>query len=164
METVYGRPFNEIISRKLWKPAGMAGDARMMTDRVGDAIASQGLYARVFDLARFGELYRNGGRTTSGRQVVPRRWVRASTTMTGVSKGQYAWQWWRGGLPDAFEASGFEGQKITVSPKACLTGVRLSHTLGANMKSGAFAVEMGGEEWSAVVRAVAAHLGGCRRR
>ncbi len=77
-EKVYGKPFNQVIAEKLWQPTGMAGDARMLTDRVGDAIASQGLYSRIFDLARFGELYRNGGRTPDGRQVVSTRLGRAS--------------------------------------------------------------------------------------
>jgi CubicO group peptidase (beta-lactamase class C family) len=171
LETVYRKPFNEIISAKLWKPAGMAGDARVMTDRVGDAIASQGLYSRIFDLARFGELFRHGGRTPGGRQVVPASWVRESTTMTAISKGQYAYQWWAGPTPASYEASGFQGQKISVSPSDCLTGVRLSHTLGATLRPGGgdpadpssygFAVEMGSEEWSAVYRAVAKRLGAC---
>lgn len=172
LEEVYGQPFNEIVSEQLWVPAGMAGDARVMTDRVGDAVASQGLYSRVFDLARFGELFRNGGRTPGGRQVVPERWVRASTTMTGPSAGEYAWQWWSGPLPASYEASGFQGQKISVAPAACLTGVRLSHTLGGDLRPGdgdpadpasyGFAIESGGAEWAAVYRAVARHLGGCR--
>ena len=160
MEKVYGKPFNQVISEKLWAPTGMAGDARILTDRAGDAIASQGLYARVFDLARFGELFRNGGRTPDGRQVVPERWVRESTTMTAVSQGDYAYQWWAGPTPGAYEASGFQGQKIAVSPAHCLTGVRLGHTLGANMSDG-FAVEMGGGEWGALYRAVADRLGTC---
>src|SRR3712207_5133128 len=141
----------------------MDGDARILTDRAGDAIASQGLYARVFDLARFGELYRNGGRTPDGRRIVSQKWVRDSTTMTGISKGEYAWQWWLGPTPRSHEASGFQGQKISVSPDHCMTGVRLSHTLGANFSSGSFAVEMGSEEWSAVYRAVAQRLGTCDR-
>src|SRR3712207_6265553 len=71
VEKVYGKPFAELVSEKLWQPAGMDGDARMLTDRVGDAIASQGLYSRVFDLARFGELLRNGGRTPEGPGSAP---------------------------------------------------------------------------------------------
>ena len=142
-------------------PAGMAGDARMMTDRVGDVFASQGLYSRVFDLARFGELYRNGGRTPDGRQVVSSQWVGESTTMSALSGGSYAYQWWAGPTPGSFEASGFQGQKISVSPDHCLIGVRLSHTLGANLSSGSFEVEAGGAEWDAVYRAVAERLGAC---
>lgn len=160
LERLYGKPFNAVISEKLWKPVGMAGDARVMTDRVGDAIASQGLYSRIFDLARFGELFRQGGRTPDGRQIVSRAWVRESTTMSALSKGDYAYQWWFAGLPGSFEASGFQGQKISVAPAECVTGVRLSHTLGAKLQNG-FEVEMGGAEWTEVYKAVAKRLGGC---
>jgi CubicO group peptidase (beta-lactamase class C family) len=167
LEKVYGRPFNEIISEKLWKPAGMAADAKVMTDRVGDAVASQGLYSRIHDLARFGELFRNDGRTPAGTRVVSKRWVRESTTMNAISQGQYAYQWWAGATPKGYEASGFEGQKITVAPESCVTGVRLAHQLGADTRPGddttpGFAVEMGGEEWTTVYRAVLEELGGCR--
>jgi CubicO group peptidase (beta-lactamase class C family) len=158
-ETVYRKPFNEIISEKLWIPVGMEADARMMTDRVGDAIASQGLYSRVFDLARFGELFRNDGRTPDGRQIVSRSWVREATTMTRVSEGKYAYQWWSG-EDGGYKASGFQGNKISVTPQTCLTGVRLSHTLGANLSDG-FEVEMGADEWAAAYKAVNARLGGC---
>lgn len=172
-ETVYGKPFNEVIAEKLWQPAGMAGDARILTDRVGDAIASQGLYARVFDLARFGELFRREGRTPEGRQVVPRSWVRESTTHTELSKGRYAYQWWSGPTPGSYQASGFQGQKISVSPDHCLVGVRLSHAFGLDTRPddgpitdpGAygFGTEFAADEWNAMYRAVAAHLGTCPR-
>lgn len=170
-ETVYGKPFNEIVSEKLWQPAGMAGDARILTDRVGDAIASQGLYSRVFDLARFGELFRHGGRTPDGVQVVPEAWTRESTTMTEVSRQRYAYQWWAGPTPGSYQASGFQGQKISVSPDHCLTGVRLSHAFGLDTRPGdkpaddpdayGFGTEFAGEEWNQMYRAVAAHLGTC---
>ena len=172
LEEVYDKPFNRVISQKLWKPMGMDGDAMVMTDRLGDAVASQGLYSRIFDLARFGELFRNGGVTPDGKRVVPANWVKRSTTMTANSGGGYAFQWWAGPTRGSYEASGFQGQKITVSPAHCLTGVRLSHTLGGNLRPGGgdpadpasygFEVEMGGGEWSAVYRAVAKHLGTCK--
>ncbi|MTD45817.1 serine hydrolase [Conexibacter sp. W3-3-2] len=170
-EEVYGKPFNEVLGEKLWRPAGMAGDARILTDRAGDAIASQGLYARVFDLARFGELFRRGGRTPEGRQVVPESWTRTSTRMTDLSRGRYALQWWAGPTPDSYQASGFQGQKISVSPAHCLTGVRLSHAFGLDSRPGdgpptdpdayGFGTEFAAEEWNALYRAVAARLGTC---
>ena len=172
-ETVYGMPFNEVISEKLWKPAGMAGDARILTDRVGDAIASQGLYSRVFDLARFGELFRNGGRTPEGRRVVPEEWTHESTQLTDISKKRYAYQWWAGPTPGSYQASGFQGQKISVSPDHCMTGVRLSHAFGIDSRpengpvtdpgAWSFGTEFHADEWNAMYSAVAAHLGTCDR-
>lgn len=173
-ERVYDKPFNQIISEKLWQPAGMDGDARMLTDRVGDAIASQGLYSRVFDLARFGELLRNDGRTPEGRQVVTAAWVGDMTTLLDAPKGAYGYQTWIGPMPGTFQASGFQGQKISVAPGNCLVGVRLSHSFGLDTRPGdgpaekpdsyGFGTEFHAKEWNAMYRAVATHLGGCEPR
>jgi CubicO group peptidase (beta-lactamase class C family) len=169
IETVFDRPFNEVISTELWQPAGMATDARILVDRQGDAIASQSLYARMHDLTRFGELYRNGGVTPEGHRVVSEQWVRDSVTFSANSGGQYGYQWWRGATEDSYMASGFQGNKITVSPDSCLVGVRISHQLGADLApdgdmhdpdAWGFAVEMGGEEWDTLFRAVVDELGG----
>ena len=172
-EKVYGKPFNRIISEKLWQPAGMDGDARILTDRQGDAIASQGLYSRVFDLARFGELLRNRGATPEGRQVVPAAWVDDMTTLLDAPKGAYGYQTWIGPMPGTFQASGFQGQKISVARENCLVGVRLSHSFGLDSRPGdgpasdpgsyAFGTEFHAQEWNAMYRAVAGHLGTCRR-
>lgn len=173
-EKVYGKPFSQIVSEKLWVPAGMAGDARILTDRAGDAIASQGLYSRVFDLARFGELLRNDGHTPEGRQVVPAAWVRDMTTLLDAPKGAYGYQTWIGPMAGAFQASGFQGQKISVAPAHCLTGVRLSHSFGLDTRPGdgpaekpesyGFGTEFHAKEWNAMYRAVAEHVGGCEPR
>ena len=172
-EKVYGKPFNEIISEKLWQPAGMDGDARILTDRVGDAIASQGLYSRVFDLARFGELLRNDGRTPEGRRVVPAAWIRDMTTLLEAPKGAYGYQTWVGPMAGTFQASGFQGQKISVAPDHCLVGVRLSHAFGLDTRpddgpandpaSYGFGTEFHAKEWNAMYRAVADTLGPCDR-
>ena len=172
-EKVYGKPFNQIISEELWQPAGMDGDARILTDRQGDALASQGLYSRVFDLARFGELLRNGGRTPEGRQVVPAAWVHDMTTLLDAPKGAYGYQTWIGPMPGTFQASGFQGQKISVAPSHCLVGVRLSHSFGLDSRPGdgpapdptsyGFATEFHAKEWNAMYKAVAEHLGPCTR-
>jgi len=161
LETRYGQSFAQLLSEKLWQPAGMAGDALVMTDRAGDAVASQGLYARSHDFARLGELFRHNGTTAEGNRVVAADWVREATVFTGVSGGRYGYQWWQGATPDGFSAVGFQGNRITVSPANCLTGVRLSHTLSAQVGSGGAAIDDGGEEWNAVYRAVATRLGGC---
>ena len=172
LERLYGKDFETILQDELWQPMGADGDAVMTSDRVGDVVASHGLFARPHDFARFGELLRNGGRTPEGRQVVPADWVRAMTTMTEVSGGQYGLQTWAHPIaaPDAYTAAGFQGQKITVMPSDCMTGVRTSHALGADVRNGevtdpaayGFSVVTYEEEWQTMLRAVADALGGCR--
>lgn len=165
LERLYGTTFEKILQRKLWRPMGASGDAVMTADRVGSVIASHGLFARPHDFARFGELLRLRGRTADGRRVLPASWVRAMTTMTKVSKGKYGLQTWahRIAAPDAFSASGFQGQKITVLPSDCLTAVRMSHAFGADLSEGV-STEFYAEEWQTMLRAVADHLGPCRRQ
>lgn len=164
LERLYGRTFERILQRELWRPMGAEDDAVMTSDRVGSVVASHGLFARPHDFARFGELLRLRGATADGRRVLPPRWVRAMTTMTKVSKGKYGLQTWAHPIaaPDAFSASGFQGQKITVLPSDCLTAVRMSHAFGADLSEGV-STEFYAEEWQTMLRAVADHLGGCRR-
>ena len=170
-ELIYDQDFETILQEKLWQPMGADGDAVMTSDRIGDVVASHGLFARPHDFARFGEVLRNGGRTPEGRQVVPAEWVKAMTTMTEVSGGIYGLQTWAHPIaaPDAFTASGFQGQKITVMPSDCMTGVRTSHALGADVRDGeitdpaayGFTVTTYEEEWQTMLRAVADAVGGC---
>ena len=99
------------------------------------------------------------------RQACPAAaWVEAMTTMTKVSGGKYGLQTWAHPIaaPDAFSASGFQGQKITVLPSDCLTAVRTSHAFGADLSDGA-GTEFYAEEWQTMLRAVADALGGCPR-
>lgn len=172
-ELLYGTTFEKVLERKLWQPMGAEGDAVMTSDRVGSVIASHGLFARPHDFARFGELLRNGGKTSDGRRVLPAKWVEAMTTMTEVSGGRYGLQTWahRIAAPDAYSASGFQGQKITVLPSDCLTAVRTSHAFGADLRDGEATdpaaygpgTEFYAEEWQTMLRAVADALGGCPR-
>ncbi|WP_162140686.1 serine hydrolase domain-containing protein [Jongsikchunia kroppenstedtii] len=167
LEKLYHQSFADVLSDQLWKPLGMEAPAYIMTDSTGAAVASEELFARPNDLARFGEMMRNGGVNTQGRRILSAAYVQASTTGmkqgakdTGdAPAGGYGYQWWQGPTPDSFQANGFQGNYITVQPSQCLTGVRLGHTAAFD-SNGNFA-DQANPEWSAVFRAVAARLGGC---
>lgn len=171
LEEVYGRPFAQIASEKLWQPLGMEADASIITDRHGRAIASQGLYAVPYDLARFGELFRNGGRTPDGRQIVSEAWVEEATNLAGPenrSNGEYAYQWWINPADaEGYRASGFQGNYISVSPSWCTVSVRMGHTLGLaqtppeERAETPTRVELGDDEYHAMLAAVLPALGGC---
>ncbi|NNL67042.1 MAG: serine hydrolase, partial [Myxococcales bacterium] len=75
---VTGMTLAEYTERTLWQPMQMQYDAYWITDEPGMELAFGGLNVTLRDYARFGELYRNGGRW-NGRQVVPEAWVAAST-------------------------------------------------------------------------------------
>lgn len=168
LENVYGQSFAQVLSEKVWVPAGMEGDANIMTDRLGGAVASEELFAHPRDFARFGELMRNGGVASNGHRVVSAQWVAdATTNLRGpvedsgdIAPTAYGYLWWGGATPGGFQADGFQGQYVTVDPGQCLTGVRLAHTIELDPTTGDFAGQEN-PEWHAVYRAVADRLGGC---
>jgi CubicO group peptidase (beta-lactamase class C family) len=107
-----------------------------------------GLFTTARDAARFGELFRNGGRAVDGTQVIPEAWVRASwdySEETGGPRG-YMWPKWVAGST----ASGFGGQLISVAPDLDMAGVRFGNDPVDSIAP---------DEWDAVYLAIAQALG-----
>ncbi len=149
LENVYDDSYSTILSEKLWQPAGMESDALIMVDREGHAFASMGLFATAHDMARFGELFRNGGRNLGGEQVVPEAWVAASSDYseeTGGPRG-YMWPEWSAG----YSAAGFGHQRVSVAPALNMVGVRFGNDPVDSIAPG---------EWEALYLAVADALVG----
>jgi CubicO group peptidase (beta-lactamase class C family) len=148
LERVYDDSYSTILSEKIWQPAGMESDALIMVDRVGNAFASMGLFATVKDAARFGELYRNGGRNIHGEQVVPEAWVKASTDYSEETGGPRGYQWAR--WSNGYNAQGFGHQRIGVAPALDMVGVRFGNDPVDSIAP---------KEWEALYLAVADELG-----
>jgi CubicO group peptidase (beta-lactamase class C family) len=77
-------------------------------------------------LLAFGELYRNGGRTKDGRQLVPEAWIAQSwavRTQSRFSGDGYGYGWFtrRIGGHDVHFAWGFGGQMLYIVPDLQLT-------------------------------------------
>ena len=125
LENVYADSYATILSEKLWQPAGMESDALIMVDREGSAFASMGLFVTAKDAARFGELFRNGGRNLEGEQVVPEAWVAASSDYSEETGGPRGYQWapWSEG----YTAVGYGHQRISVAPALDMVGVRFGN-------------------------------------
>jgi CubicO group peptidase (beta-lactamase class C family) len=87
------------------------------------------------DLARFGYLFLRQG-VWKGRQIVPKEWVRESTTSyseTGNGEG-YGYMWWI--EPEGFSARGAGGHYVVVLPKQDLVVVhRVNTDVGENSVS-----------------------------
>jgi CubicO group peptidase (beta-lactamase class C family) len=87
--------------------------------------ASGNLEMTPRDMAKFGQLYLDGG-VWAGQQVVSSEWVEASTSPHAWSGWSgYGYTWWLGylsGLP-AYWGSGLGGQKIYVVPDLALVVV-----------------------------------------
>jgi len=146
LERLYDDSYSTILSDKIWQPAGMESDALIMVDREGHAFASMGLFATARDAARFGELFRNGGRSIDGVQVVPEAWVDASSDYSeaGGPRG-YQWAPWSAG----FSAVGYGHQRIGVAPELDLVSVRFGNDPVDTIAP---------KEWEAISLAVADHL------
>lgn len=130
LERAAGKPYPAMVSELLWQPMGAEREAEVTTDGVGAARAAGGICVTLRDLARFGELMRNGGKA-AGRQVIPAAWVedirnngdpapwRASDIVKFLPRGRYRSQWYIiGNDHDAYCGIGIHGQWVYVDPKA----------------------------------------------
>ena len=152
LERVYARPYAEILSEKIWQPAGMRDDALVMVDRLGNTFASMGLMATPRDMLRFGELFRNGGRSLDGRQIVPEAWVEASHNYDKANGGGprgYMWPHWGGVDSGNYTAAGYGHQRVSVGPSLNMVGVRFGNDPVDSIAP---------KEWEAVLTAVGHYL------
>ncbi|MGB1581678.1 MAG: serine hydrolase domain-containing protein [Nevskiales bacterium] len=148
LENVYARPYAEILSEKIWKPAGMQDDALVMIDRLGNTFASMGLMATPRDMIRFGELFRNGGRSLDGKQIVPQAWTEASHNYDKANGGGprgYMWPHWGGVESGNYTAAGYGHQRVSVAPSLNMVGVRFGNDPVDTVAP---------KEWEAVLTAV----------
>jgi CubicO group peptidase (beta-lactamase class C family) len=134
-----GRSITDYMQEKLVEPLGISSPAYWLVDSAGMEVAFAGLVMTARDYAKFGELYRNGGRWR-GKQIVPKSWVDASLTSDAdhLQPGRpvvgsraldlgYGYQWW---LPASdfgeFTAIGVYNQFVYVSPSKKTVVVKLS--------------------------------------
>lgn len=152
LENVYARPYAEILSEKIWQPAGMQDDALVMIDRLGNTFASMGLMATPRDMLRFGEIFRNGGRSIDGKQIVPQAWVAASHNYdkdNGGGPRGYMWPHWGGVESGNYTAAGYGHQRVSVAPSLNMVGVRFGNDPVDTIAPA---------EWEAVLTAVGQYL------
>ena len=120
----------------LFERLGMAS-AILEPDAAGTFTGSSFMYATAQDWAKFGLLYLQDG-YWQGEQILPPGWVKYSTTPNSTDPS-YAAHFWRqtpmsftsphrssGAWPqDAYLASGYQGQLMTIIPSLDLVVVRL---------------------------------------
>ncbi|MEU4538220.1 serine hydrolase [Streptosporangium sp. NPDC023825] len=127
-----GTPYHKYVEKKIWQPAGMESTARIDKDSAGDSLGYCCYHATDRDFARFGLLYLRDGKA-AGRQVVPRSWVKKSTTPSASFNTGYGLHWWLGdGDQGDFMAAGFGGQYIYVSPRHGVVVVKSTVSTSAN--------------------------------
>ena len=123
----------------------MEQDAYYQVDATGTAFAGGGLNASLRDMARFGEMMRNGGKWHR-KQIVPAEVVediRFGSNPAPFAASEYGkklpgWSyrnmWWVSNNPNgAFMARGVHGQAIYIDPTAEMVIVRVaSNPLASN--------------------------------
>lgn len=115
-----GQRFYDFVINNIFQPLEITQyDAWLMKN---DLHAGSSLYLTMRGMAKFGQLYLNGG-LWKGQQVVPEYWTELSTQQH-VSQGniRYGYQWWmnsftvNGEVVQGYSANGWGGQLIYVLP------------------------------------------------
>ncbi|MHA6645538.1 serine hydrolase domain-containing protein [Mesorhizobium sp. A623] len=136
VERASGQRVCDLMREKLWLPLGAKGDAFVTVDQEGTARTAGGMSVTPRDLARVGEMMRQGGRA-DGRRVVPEAWVRDTISAGSTQawqrgemlplfpKGRYRNKWYQVG-DGAFCGIGIHGQWLYVDPGSEVVIVKMS--------------------------------------
>jgi CubicO group peptidase (beta-lactamase class C family) len=135
LERAGGAPLGELLGRELWGPMGAEADAEVTVDPRGFPVADGGICVTLRDLARFGQLI-----LEDGRSVVPAAWI-ADTLRGGEDSkeafaadehaedlpgGHYRNQWWVPAGGGVLLGWGIHGQFLYVDRDAGVVAVKLS--------------------------------------
>ncbi|TVX92102.1 serine hydrolase domain-containing protein [Paenibacillus agilis] len=126
----YGESLQTYATRKLFKPLGIR-DVFWLTGPNQMSAGGLGMEMVPRDMAKFGQLYLNGGEW-EGHQIVPKTWVTHSTSKHSKGAlwfGSYGYHWWVRSMAgvQAYFAMGQAGQYIFVVPEKKLVLVFTSN-------------------------------------
>ena len=114
----------------LFNKIGMRS-AVLETDASGNFVGSSYTFATPRDWARFGLLYLQDG-TWQGKRILPKGWVKYTTTPARKSNNKYGVQFWLNkgtqevkGYPGIYYCDGFHGQRVIIIPSKDLVIVRM---------------------------------------
>jgi len=115
----------EFANEHLFGPLGII-DVTWSSNPQGITIGYSGLRMTPHDMAKIGYLYLNEGQW-DGEQVVPAKWVKASTRehISATLEDGYGYQWWKG--PGGSLCQRPEGERFLRPPN---TAERLHHPGG----------------------------------
>jgi CubicO group peptidase (beta-lactamase class C family) len=140
-EQATGVRMAELMSDLLWSRLGVEHDADISIDSTGAAFHDGGMSTTMHDLAHFGQMLLDEGRSMTGQRVLAASWIRdtfvgdpdsrqafaSSLTDTRMPGGMYRNQFW---LPypdrEVLLCLGIHGQMVYVNPAARLVGVKMS--------------------------------------
>ncbi len=118
---------NAFMEEYLFRPLGMRTPTARF-DTSGTFVGSSFLFAIPQDFARFGYLYLRDG-VWNGQRILPGGWVDYARTPTYQDDNEgYGAHWWLRPNTSWFMASGYDGQRILVSPDKDAIVVRCGRT------------------------------------
>ncbi|MEW6633703.1 MAG: serine hydrolase [Pseudomonadota bacterium] len=133
-----GQRFPDLASERLFQPLGARQDAYVTVDRAGTPRTGGGINMTPRDLARIGEMMRQGG-VANGRRIVSQEWVddtitggsreawAQSTSVSWLPHGRYHNKWYQTGTASgAFFALGIHGQWLYVDPRSEMVIAKVS--------------------------------------
>ncbi len=137
LQEATGESAYEYGKRVLFGPLGM-NSVQCGTDPQGISDGGNGFAMNVYDMAKFGQLYLNGGQW-EGRQIISNQWVNDSTSVQfqrPSGSADYGYQWWvrtfGANRYPAYFAQGHGGQYIFVVPQLELVVVYTSNYTGSS--------------------------------
>ncbi|MBN9074388.1 MAG: serine hydrolase [Rhizobiales bacterium] len=126
VERASGQRVSDLMRERLWRLLGIRGTVAVTVDRVGHARTAGGVSLSPRDLARVGEMMRQGG-VANGTRVVAESWVRDTTSAGSrdawlrsdfvglLPEGRYRNKWYQSGK-GWFCGIGIHGQWLVVDP------------------------------------------------
>ena len=137
VERASGRRVSELMQERLWAPLGARGTVAVTVDRVGHARTAGGVSLSPRDLARVGEMMRQGGTAADGTRIVPEGWVRDTISAGSreawlrgdfvglLPQGRYRNKWYQSGK-GWFCGIGIHGQWLVVDPASETVAVKMA--------------------------------------
>lgn len=126
LENATGEPMAQFANTYLFYPMQIT-DAEWATTPTGLPVGGSGLYLKTRDLAKFGQLYLDGG-VWQGQQLISAAWIADSVVprvdvrpFVSSSYG-YGYQWWLDSLPygtqpmETWVTAGYGGQYTFIVP------------------------------------------------
>jgi len=112
-----GNNLSNYLEKKIWKPFGMEFNAYWVIDTdYEQELGGCCLNATLRDYARLGMFAMNNGKLNNGVEILPKNWMKDSTTPSR-NNSYYGYQWWLDGPAyQSFYADGIFGQFIWIDP------------------------------------------------
>ena len=75
IEEITGMPFQDVLTKEVWRNIGAEGDASLLAPRYGVPVTDGGLLARLRDVARFGLLFTPSYSMISSKKLISDRYL-----------------------------------------------------------------------------------------